>query len=389
MGVLRLFLALSVLLGHTRGHGFFGLSFLDRELAVQTFFIISGFYMALVLNEKYTQTGRYKTFIQQRFFRLYPTYLIIGVLILFIDAIVFLCTGNFWGSLKAWHDYGTLLSPGALVFMVVENFIILGQDWVMLLQLDQSTGSLYFSIADPVVKPVGAMVFLLNGPGWSLSVEFIFYLLAPFLVCRSLRVQLGVLFAGLVIREAMYYMIKFDAFHWIYSPFPPNLYFFMAGSLAYVLYKNYGEQLKKTAATHWWIFVIFVLFGLTYSRLPYAHQLYLVWLPLVFVAVPALFALTKKNHTDRLIGELSFPCYLIHAHVLMFTMPFFAPKNLQWMMGPVSVAMTVVLAYLFYQLIESRTERFREGLYKKSRLSTSGKEVAPASPMDPSISTPT
>ncbi len=53
MGVLRLFLALSVLLGHTRGHGFLGLSFLDRELALQTFFIISGFYMALVLNEKY------------------------------------------------------------------------------------------------------------------------------------------------------------------------------------------------------------------------------------------------------------------------------------------------------------------------------------------------
>jgi peptidoglycan/LPS O-acetylase OafA/YrhL len=49
MGTLRLFLALSVAFGH------FGmpLGLLTSDIAVQSFFVISGFYMALVLNEKY------------------------------------------------------------------------------------------------------------------------------------------------------------------------------------------------------------------------------------------------------------------------------------------------------------------------------------------------
>ena len=52
------------------------------------------------------------------------------------------------------------------------------------------------------------------------------------------------------------------------------------------------------------------------------RQLYVLWLPLVFLMVPILFALTNRSRIDRLIGELSYPVYLIHPHVLMFTIPF-------------------------------------------------------------------
>ena len=51
MGLLRIVLALSVLLEHAMAwHGY---RMLGGPLAVQCFFIISGFYMGLVLNEKY------------------------------------------------------------------------------------------------------------------------------------------------------------------------------------------------------------------------------------------------------------------------------------------------------------------------------------------------
>jgi peptidoglycan/LPS O-acetylase OafA/YrhL len=48
MGSLRFFLAFSVAFGH------FGppLGFPTSDIAVQNFYVISGFYMALVLNEK-------------------------------------------------------------------------------------------------------------------------------------------------------------------------------------------------------------------------------------------------------------------------------------------------------------------------------------------------
>ena len=75
MGSLRLFLALSVALGH------FGmpLGFPTSDIAVQSFYVISGFYMALVLNEKYGP-GTYWLFISNRLLRLWPTYIVVLVL---------------------------------------------------------------------------------------------------------------------------------------------------------------------------------------------------------------------------------------------------------------------------------------------------------------------
>jgi peptidoglycan/LPS O-acetylase OafA/YrhL len=52
MGLLRMLLAFSVLTSHMHGRGIFGFRILSGGLAVECFFMISGFYMALVLNEK-------------------------------------------------------------------------------------------------------------------------------------------------------------------------------------------------------------------------------------------------------------------------------------------------------------------------------------------------
>lgn len=387
MGVFRLFLALSVLLGHTRGHGFFGLSFVYPEIAVQTFFMISGFYMALILNEKYIHPGRYKTFLEQRFLRLYPAYFILLVLVVLVDLTVYWTTGNPWGSLKKWCDNIHLLSPWGVAFYVMENLIILGQEVVMILGVNQDTGAFQLFWLSTPVKPVDGSNFLLIPPSWSLAVEFSFYLLAPLVVCRPVRIQMAVLLLSFIIREALLWGFPTAGYHWVYCLFPPNVLFFMAGSLSYVIYKKYQTRLKQIAVSKPWIIVIFALIALDYCRLPYTRQLYLIWMPMVFFMVPLLFSLTSRSRVDRLIGELSYPSYLIHAHVLMFTVPYFSAPNVQWLIGPVSIAMTVVLAYLFYQIIETRTEYFREGLYKKSRLTSPEKKADTVNPMESSTST--
>jgi peptidoglycan/LPS O-acetylase OafA/YrhL len=365
MGVFRLFLALSVLLGHTRGHGFLGLSFVYSEIAVQSFFMISGFYMALVLNEKYNQPGQYRTFLTQRFLRLYPTYFILITCVVLIDLTVFAVTGHPWGTLKIWHDSWHLLSPTAIIALMIENIIIFGQDIVMLLTMDPSTGVFHLFWHDNAVKPVAGSFFLLIGSSWSLAVEFSFYVLAPFLVRRPARIQIIIFALCFLVRATIYLTVPQDAYHWIYCLFPANLFFFMAGSLSYIIYKSYQPQLKAVASRPW-AFIPFVIIGADYCRFPFTHQLYLVWMPLVFVMVPLLFTLTSRNRMDRLIGELSYPCYLIHPHVLIFTIPLFVHTSREWLLGPVSFALTLILCYLFYRFIETKTERFRENLYRES-----------------------
>jgi peptidoglycan/LPS O-acetylase OafA/YrhL len=363
MGVLRLFLAFSVMLGHTRGHGLLGLSFLNAAVAVQSFFIISGFYMALVLNEKYNKPHEYFLFLQQRFLRLYPTYLILISFVVVIDLAVYMITGQPWGSLANWFQYAHVLSPLKIAYLVVENIIIFGQEVVMMIFVNPATGD--FSFIQGPGKPISAAYFLMIASSWSLAVEFCFYVIAPFLVRRTVRAQLVILAACFAVRAACWYFIKNDADHWIYFMFAPNLYFFMAGSIGYIIYKNYGATLKSVATSKPWLFLPFVVLGLDYGRFPDFRDLYLLWLPMLFLAVPTLFALFSRSRIDRLIGELSYPCYLIHPHVLMVTLPIFHNPRLGAYLGPVSFVATLILCILFYRFIESKTERFRESLYRK------------------------
>jgi len=364
MGIFRLALAWSVLLGHSGGHGFFGLAFIDRQLAVECFFVISGFYMGLVLNEKYLGPGRYWTFVQQRFLRLYPTYLIILLAILLLDGTVSLVNGTPFASMQPWAENIRVLTPGTVALFIEANLLILGQDVISLLQLDQVTGQLSFfnHTGNPALS---VHYFYLNRPSWSLGVEFCFYLLAPFLVCRSAKLQASVLLGSVALRFVLVYLFG-DKTPWTYTFFPPNLCFFMAGSLGYLFYKQYRARMEAALPSYRWTFFLFAVFVVTYNRLPMAHQLYLVLIPLVCVMVPTLFAATRNNHLDRLIGELSYPFYLIHEHVLIYMNSLFANRA-QWIYAPFCVALTLLLSYLFYRFIELRTERYREGLYKKAK----------------------
>ena len=85
MGILRTILALAVVVYHS--FKIFGLHMCGGQVAVESFYMISGFYMALILNEKYVGIGSYKKFILSRFYRIFPVYWVVLLAALLLSVI--------------------------------------------------------------------------------------------------------------------------------------------------------------------------------------------------------------------------------------------------------------------------------------------------------------
>jgi len=365
MGALRLFLAVSVLVTHLRyGRGILGLSFLDGGLAVECFFIISGFYMALVLNEKYNYRGSYRAFIQQRFLRLYPLYFIVGILILAVEGLITYFTAHPVGVYEVWVREPRCVTflPGCYYALV--NLVILGLDSLWFLHQDSVTGQLYLT---PYLVPHASHCFdyVLNAPTGTLAVEMTFYLLAPFLVRKPVKVQAAFMLASLALRSAFFLtMAPTSSSTWTYYFSPSQLFFFMAGSLGYHYYRQYRAAFENFASAHSWMFWVFGILMLVERRLPFKDDFFYLFVPAAIVMVPLLFAHTRNNKRDRLIGELSYPYYLIHLHVIVI-MEYFLHEKFDAVFGPLCALLSFGLAYLLYRLIEIRTEHYRERLFQK------------------------
>src|SRR5438874_948988 len=125
MGILRLALALCIYFVHTGWLGGFAV-FPDRFRAVYTFFIISGFYMAYILNKKYVgKKSSYFLFISNRFLRIYPLYWVIFLLTIIFSGFM-LWRGVDTGDISGFvHFYASLFQQKSisLPFVIVKDFI--------------------------------------------------------------------------------------------------------------------------------------------------------------------------------------------------------------------------------------------------------------------------
>src|SRR5688572_272316 len=127
MGFLRFILAASVVAEHSTP--IFGLSLTGGLLAVKLFFIISGFYMALILDTKYvSQVNRYWLFITNRFLRIYPCYFVVlGLSLLFYGA-ASIHLGQPADRLMLWREAFVRGDGLHLVWLVLCQFTIVGMD---------------------------------------------------------------------------------------------------------------------------------------------------------------------------------------------------------------------------------------------------------------------
>jgi peptidoglycan/LPS O-acetylase OafA/YrhL len=160
---------------------------MDAHTAVKGFFIISGFYMALILDQKYGRSAAgIRAFAINRFLRLYPLYIV--VLALTIGwYVVRLATLGARTPSQAIFSMNEVLAGWRVWAIWLSNVSLLGLDFICAWDWVPEKGFAFLQgSANPPIEgtvTMGATVWVIQA--WSISMEILFYLCAPFLSRRK------------------------------------------------------------------------------------------------------------------------------------------------------------------------------------------------------------
>lgn len=339
MGLLRLILAAAVVFAHTP----LRTALTGGRLAVEAFFMISGFYVALVLERNYRRPSDFYVI---RYLRLAPVYLVLAT-----------------ASLASWSLYGVKpfpesalplpeLSASAIAFLSLTNVTMFFQDMTMFM-CDASGGLHWVSDFRACEPPLyGA---LLVPQAWSLGVEIAFYALAPWLLRLRSSWLVAIAIAAIALKAGLYASgLRRDP--WDYRFFPSELFLFLSGSLAY-RWRNEFAWLSETCLPKLKVLGM-ITFALIFSQLPFSSGFYGLFLITLFLSLPALLRFSSDHAWDRRIGEISYPLYL--SHVLVVGWLQHAGVGLgKWSFSFVALTIAILLSYALYQLVDIPMERFR------------------------------
>lgn len=342
MGLLRVLFAFSIFTAHT--NGLFGFAFLNQQLAVCSFFIISGFYMSLVLDAKYKS---YRLFITNRFLRIFPLYWTMLTLLFVFSLIKYVTHTGVDNAISHYLQYYTNTSP-LLFGLDLFNFIL--RNITLIFTFD------YVRVGSQTPG------YLLVQQAWTLQLELIFYLLVPLLMRLSPKkfflVVLGQIFIfyGFLLPHNV-----FDKLSLLYV-FLFYFLYFLLGMISYKLYKLVKKlKLKREVLIP--ILILFVLYLICYNlipfRLPFLNAYDAPYYIALIVVLPFIFLLTNNIVLDLVIGELAYPIYISHIFFIKIfaNIPIF--KNSAW--AEIFLMITVLLASILMVLfIEKPINRIRQ-----------------------------
>ena len=361
MGALRLLLAISVFTAHLGP--LLGVRLVDGPVAVQAFFIISGFYVSLVLHEKYGKSwSETRLFYSNRLLRLYPSYWV--MLGISIGAAALAAIGfpplQWLGSQISFQRFTDVLQGAVGFYVVVSNLLLFGIDWAFFLTPDN--GALVFTEDFRSVKL--SLNYLNPVPqAWSLGIEIAIYLVAPFLF----RLRLRYLFAIFMTTMAARWIASsngLDHDPWTYRFMPFEAGLFVVGAIAYRVFarlrkKNLGMIPMSLLAVVLLLLLGFEALPKGYHLFPFFYDGQAIFLFMLSISLPFIFMATKNNKIDRFVGDLSYPFYLAHIFV-MWAIP---PAYAKWNALPFLVTLGMSFALLL--LVDRPVDRYRQ--YRASR----------------------
>lgn len=343
MGLIRFLLAVSVVIFHS-SKPIFGLTLVNGFTAVKLFFIVSGFYMAMILNGKYSS---YLSFVINRALKLFPAYWIVLILcVIYSESKI---TG-----LSLWWT----------LYYLMSNILMLGSHFTSVI-IEQPGGLTILPFGSIITAQQMTWKHLYIGPVWSLSVEIIFYLLAPFLLTRRwfkykmLSMLLISILAYLFLSNNKSWFVP-----WNYNFFAPNLFLFMLGALAWRFYVSatFGGLNNKVAG--YFSLALLASYILGYQYLPSQLGLGLldvtldpaaIGVILFTLCIPFVFAVLKNNKVDNFFGNLSYPIYISHFFVI-FYFPYFKYVH--------PIIFTILLSLIIEIFVIKSIDRYRIKLVK-------------------------
>ena len=353
MGMLRLLLAVSVVAFHAGPIlGFRGMG----AEAVPAFFVISGFYMALILGATYR--GVPLTFYSNRLLRLFPLYW--AVLILIIAFAMLPSSGitvidNQLYSLRNQRD--ALFGEWA---GVVPNIFIIGADWFRQLAFNPADGSVNWWLrkVEPGPQFVPFYTYLAVPQIWSVAVELTFYALAPTLVLLRTRALVALCAVSAIVGPWL-------TWHLAYRHMLPNanLWYFLLGIVAY---RMLPRLVLATRTVHLLLAAVTFAVAIVWPHLvidPNARDgANVSLLILIFsVGLPSLYLLSKDWSTDRWIGDLSYPLYITH---LLFQ---FSTSHFGLYSGPLCLAISLLVSITLLLFVQVPIDRYRRSRVAEAR----------------------
>lgn len=338
MGLIRFYLAISVIFSHNG----IRIPGIEGHLAVQAFFVISGFYMALVLNEKYV--GNILGFYAARYLRLWPSYIVVFLIVLAFIAPV--GTQAYTSLTTALYSWGV-----AITMLFYETLWWFG--------VDPATKTLIFwspqARADGISPLIGAthMAHM-----WSIGVELSFYIVAP-LVARKPRMLIAVFIAAfglhLVVRA---YLDPQNILH-VRGGF--NMFWLFAmGMLAYWIWKYYRNKLDVIRMNPTLVSIsglavtVMCIAGIKQFGGIYATGGFYL---LFAAALVLVFHATRKVNWDRSIGELSYPIYLAHWPIISILI---TGHRGDWAWTFLIVGITLICSLILYFCVDQQVDRIRK-----------------------------
>jgi peptidoglycan/LPS O-acetylase OafA/YrhL len=321
-------------------------------LAVQTFFILSGFVLARTYAHAKWNRKSLSRFFTARFARIYPVYFV--SLILVSPFIIEMLTAPSWKS-AAGMSRGSLLT----------NYLFVLQGW---------TGSL----------GVGW-----NTPAWSLSCEFFFYLCFPVLLVLLRRARWRAIALAMAVSILTPVALNHAGVPWNWKPLY-HLSDFVAGIAAARIFAMMTGS-RRWLDRGYWLYVPaliaggLLIIGQTAIEGPWADLN--TYLRPVNVALLVGFALSGgwiarwlSTRVADFLGKASYSMYVLHVPILWWYGRYYVHSKLQParpMAAAIYLAIVVATAGLVFQWLESPASVWIRARQKRAARGWQAKAAAP------------
>lgn len=276
LGTLRFILALLVVMNHL----WLPTANKVGAHAVLGFYVISGFLMTRILCETYVGPGGSMRYLANRFMRIFPAYWLIAALTLAGLVIFPEYFGNIHGAIKLPQS---------------------GYEWLQNITL--------FDLIEAPLRLVP--------PAWSLSVEWVFYVLIGVGVSR--RSEWAIVWWLVSAVYTIYLVFTGASFGDRYTPPVAASLFFSTGAVIYHSVKSFPSPLPREGSQRlWWLQLgLFCIFPLVVEV--FGWDLHMTGFYGAFVLFLLLFVQTTQiapsgrwREFDRLLGDLAYPVFLSH-----------------------------------------------------------------------------